>query len=229
MKIIDLFCKAGGASYGMFFANPFATIVGVDIEPQPRYPFDFIQADWNDIDLIEFDFAWASPPCWKYSRTVPLRYRKNHPDLIAPVRHKLLKTGIPYCMENVPCSPLRTSLKLRGDMFGLPVQKERWFETSFFILGPGQIRTKPKYQLISGDVSYKIKRDLMHVEWMNYDEYANSVPPDYSYYILKSYLDQINFMPGATNKINDTISVCGSAPGQNQFLIKRNNHDTRTI
>ena len=115
-RALDLFCCAGGASEGLRRAG--FEVVGVDIEPQPHYPFEFHQADALTFPLDGFDFIWASPPCQAY--TLCQRIQKNeHPDLVAPIRERLHANGAPYCIENVPGAPLVEPIELCGTMFGL--------------------------------------------------------------------------------------------------------------
>src|SRR5438477_307574 len=80
-------------------------VVGVDIQPQPNYPFQFIQNDALDLDpkfVASFDAIHASPPCQSYSDLAKRnRNADAWPRLISPVRTMLINTGLPYVIENV--------------------------------------------------------------------------------------------------------------------------------
>ena len=118
-RLLDLFCCAGGAGVG--YARAGFEVVGVDINPQPNYPFEFHQADaleylaehWQEFDVIH-----ASPPCQAFSRTKTL-HSNTHPDLIEPTRVAMIATGLPWVLENVVGAPLVDPMKLCGTEFGL--------------------------------------------------------------------------------------------------------------
>lgn len=150
MRILDLFCGAGGAAMGYHLAG--FEVVGVDIEKQPNYPFEFwrcdaigvlacgyLEADGDYYDVDCFDAIHASPPCQAYS-TLGTQQRGRdakllHPALIEPTRKLLEKTGLPYVIENVVGSPLVNPVKLCGSSFGLDLRRHRLFETNWEFVG----------------------------------------------------------------------------------------------
>jgi len=123
-------------------------VVGVDIEPQPNYPFEFIQADaltWVDMHAHEFTAIHASPPCQRYSVASKSHNGRaaDHPDLIADVRAFMHDAGKPYVIENVVGAPLMNPVTLCGTMFGggygvrgLRVIRHRLFESNIALSVP---------------------------------------------------------------------------------------------
>lgn len=138
-KLLDLFCCAGGAGMGYHQAG--FDVVGVDLRPQPRYPFEFIQADVLGLDpafIASFDAIHASPPCQAHTAMKTMHNAKDHADLVEPTRALLIASGKPWIMENVVGAPLKDPVLLCGTMFGLGIddaelRRHRLFETSFSI------------------------------------------------------------------------------------------------
>lgn len=137
MRLLDLYCKAGGAGEGYHRAG--FEVVGVDIEPQKRYPHKFHQADAIEYLMEhyrEFDAVHASPPCQGYCALKHLS-TKEHVMLLPHTRDALDLTGLPYVIENTPGAPIRATMMLCGTMFGLKtpcgaeVQRHRYFETNW--------------------------------------------------------------------------------------------------
>lgn len=139
MKMIDLFCGAGGCSVGYHNAG-FDEIIGVDIVDRHNYPFKFIKMDaleyLRTADLRDVDFIHASPPCQCYSKLKYLsgnveKWEEEHVDLVAPTRELLIKTGKPYVIENVEGAPLINPIKLCGSQFeNIYTQRPRLFESN---------------------------------------------------------------------------------------------------
>lgn len=207
MKLLDLFCKAGGAAMGYYRAG-FTEIVGIDIEPQPRYPFTFIQADAlrPPVDLSYFDVVHASPPCQRY--TMAQNAAKNaaaHPDLIPPTREMLIASGRPYVIENVVGAPLLNPATLCGLAFGLKVKRHRLFETPFLLLAPPCPSHDQDYFVIfghecrnrrSGDAAGRKNkiatgRAAMGIDWMTRGELSEAIPPAYTEWIGKQLIEAI--------------------------------------
>jgi DNA (cytosine-5)-methyltransferase 1 len=136
-KIADLYCGGGGAAMG--YARAGLEVVGFDINKQPHYPFEFVQADVLELGpeyLRQFDAVHASPPCQFYTGKTPTWGRKrvhweDHPQLIEPTREMLKAAEVDYVLENVKGAPVRNDIMLCGTMFGLRIIKHRYFECSF--------------------------------------------------------------------------------------------------
>jgi DNA (cytosine-5)-methyltransferase 1 len=194
-RALDLFCGAGGASVGLHRAG-FA-LVGVDIVPQPNYPFDFHRADAMTFPLDGYDLIWASPPCQPFT---PLAHREDltaYPDLIAPLRARL--ANVLFVIENVPQAPLRRDLILCGAMFGLRAYRHRIFECSFPVSQPPhpahRVRVNRRgenrrehwrnggFLTITGDVGVYCGPEAMGIDWMTGDEMSEAIPPAYAEYI----------------------------------------------
>jgi len=205
MKLLDLFCGAGGAAYGYHLAG-FDEIVGVDIKPQPRYPFEFVQADALGFVAEhghEFDVIHASPPCQRFSSATPNGYKEKHPDLIEPTRQALMSLGRPFVIENVAGARkhLKAPFMLCGSMFGLSIFRHRYFE-----IWPGVLMLTLTCQhdftpiYITGstgrsgcgfprkDASIARKREAMDIDWMVTSEIDQAIPPAYTEWIGKKIL-----------------------------------------
>jgi len=199
MKILDLYCGAGGAATGLKNAG-LTDITGIDKEDQPDYPFNFIKGDVLELTtefLQKFDFIWASPPCQLYSfgSIKHIRCGKVYPDLVDPTRQLLLKSRKPWVIENVPRAPIRRDLMLCGEMFKIRVIRHRHFEIEGFkVPQPKHIKhagtVKEKYYITcaghggNGSNKLSVWQDAMEIHWTkNKHSIAEAVPPKYSEYI----------------------------------------------
>lgn len=202
-RLLDLFCCAGGAAKGYHDAG--FEVVGVDINPQPNYPFEFHQADAMTYPLDGFDAVHASPPCQPFTAY----RRKGHgvgdgyPDLIAPTRERLEATGLPYVIENVAGAPLRNAVMLCGSSFGLDVRRHRYFESNVLLLAPpcdhgwqtprfacATNRTNPRSTVEVGvwRIPLEVQRRAMGIEWMGLRELSEAIPPAFTEHVGRQLL-----------------------------------------
>lgn len=133
-KLLDLFCGAGGAAMGYHRAG--FDVIGVDIAPQPDYPFEFYQGDALAFLIAHgrnFAARHASPPCQaSCALTKGTNRGREYEQLIPKTRDLLAAIGGPSVIENVQGSELRRDLTLCGEMFGLDVIRHRYFEIDGF-------------------------------------------------------------------------------------------------
>ena len=142
LKVLDLFCGAGGATRGLQLAG--FEVHGIDINSQPRYCGEgFTQGDAVTFGTYgwyrKFDFIWASPPCQHYCAMKTMKNARKHPDLIDPIRKRLIAMRIPFVIENVFGAPLKNATMLCVSMFklqsnGFQLRRHRYFEPHGFFL-----------------------------------------------------------------------------------------------
>jgi DNA (cytosine-5)-methyltransferase 1 len=204
--MLDLFCGAGGAAVGYHRAG--FEVVGVDINPQPHYPFAFEQADAMRVLEMDrpfvsgFDAIHASPPCQRWLGVPGALGESEYPDLIIPTRDLLQRIGLPWVIENVPGAPLDGFI-LCGASFGLPIVRHRRFETSPAILlapsachqsswerGTGHAGT---YPYAHGAWRPAWREHVMPTvwPWMTLEEAGEAIPPAYTEWIGRQLLQVI--------------------------------------
>jgi DNA (cytosine-5)-methyltransferase 1 len=215
--LLDLFCGAGGAAMGYHRAG--FDVVGVDIAPQPHYPFEFHQGDALDflkhvgrqshwrIGLRDFDAIHASPPCQAYSLASKSRRNSGHeyPDLLAPTRELLRARALPWVIENVVGAPMQANIALCGCQVGLALRRVRYFETSWAAapwVSPHH-HPEPVVSVVGhGTPSWVRKqlgynptiadyREAMGIDWMNRRELSQAIPPAYTELIGAQLLQHV--------------------------------------
>ena len=208
LKLLDLFCCAGGA--GMGYAQAGFDVTGVDIVPRPRYPFAFVQADvltLNPAWVAGFDAIHASPPCQAHSSLKSMHNAKDHPDLVPPTRAMLVASGRPWIIENVVGAPLINPITLCGTMFGLgtgeaELRRHRLFEMSHPpALTPQCTHRKARVIGVYGghgrdrrrahntqDFSTAQRAEAMGIDWMTGAELSQAIPPAYTEWLGRHLL-----------------------------------------
>jgi DNA (cytosine-5)-methyltransferase 1 len=203
MRLLDLYCGAGGASTGYALAG--FEVTGIDLKHGKRYPYKYIKGDvlayLDDLDFLRsFDVIHASPPCQTHSITQHLRNAQGKStskvDLIPQTRAALIASGKPYIIENVPGSPLIDPVLLCGSAFGLKVRRHRLFESNIKLIGStckhkeqgrpigiyGSMRDEiPK----GGKTADNMEQALgaMGINNMIWSELVEAIPPAYTKYL----------------------------------------------
>lgn len=185
---------------------------GVDKDPQPRYPYRFMQSDaveflvrYRDWIADCIDLVHASPPC-QFDSTCQRIMDNNHPDLIGPTRDALRATGVPYVIENVggAVPKLLDPVMLCGEMFGIETYRHRFFEASGFTLTepehPRHVAPQTKMgrriepghygQFIGNFSGVAHAREVLGTPWMNRDGMRECIPPVYTRWVGERFVEQ---------------------------------------
>ena len=189
-------------------------VVGVDISPQPHYPFTFVQADAlaPPFNLTDFDLVHASPPCQAYT-SMSNRWRGKGTladarlDLVGATRAVFNESGTPWVIENVRGAPL-AGFTLTGEMFGLGVHRPRIFEASWLILVPEapppfrdsvpvygkspdgrRLWTRVDGTELRAASSVDEASVAMGIDWLPWHELKESIPPAYTEFIGRAFME----------------------------------------
>lgn len=212
IRLLDLFCGAGGAAVGYHRAG--FEVVGCDIAPQPNYPFTAVRCSWDAIPIeeirVRFDAVHASPPCQGYSTQTA--DPSKHSRLIDEVRERLIEVGLPYVIENVEGARkhMRNPIRMCGSSFGLDVRRHRYFESNVPIVGKpcDHAWQTPRFRSLDmsmvragrlasvvgvhGHINYsgeaELRRKAMGIDWMTDTELVESVPPAYTEHIGRQFV-----------------------------------------
>jgi DNA (cytosine-5)-methyltransferase 1 len=194
--LLDLFCGAGGAAMGYHRAG--FDVIGMDIEDQPRYPFEFIRDNALEawVDLSNVAAVHASPPCQDHMRG-GLAGDHGTGWMLEEVRAMLTEWGRPWVIENVPGAPMRPDFILCGSQFGLQVRRHRWFETSWNgyclmppcdhsgavagVYGHPQGARGAWRGMLPG--SRESWSSAMGIDWMDVQGLSQAIPPAYTEHI----------------------------------------------
>lgn len=214
-RLLDLFCGAGGAGEGYHRAG--FEVVGVDIEPQPNYPFTFYRGDALTTlqDAIEEGMTYgcvaihASPPCrfaTDYARTGNVGV---HPNLIPGTRRLLEAIGLPYVIENIVGARdhLRDPVQICGTGLGLKVQRHRLFEASFALMGVpcAHGQNAPRFTAATNRaensrrtveigvwrIPLDVQQRAMGIDWMTLEELSEAIAPAYTEHIGRYLMAEI--------------------------------------
>lgn len=222
-RLLDLYCGGGGAAMGYYRAG--FDVTGVDVAPQPEYPFAFVQGDaveYLRAHGAEFDAVHASPPCQRHSVASkgfnPIG-RLSHPDLIPPTRAALEAIGRPWIMENVVGAPLHSPVTLCGQMFGLGVIRHRWFESSIQLGTPAHPRhgarvaslgRRPRegelHCVVGGVPDINGARAAMGIDWLAAPQLKDAIPPAYTEFLGRQLLAAV-LLAAVTDRMQSSAAV----------------------
>jgi DNA (cytosine-5)-methyltransferase 1 len=211
MKLLDLFCGAGGCSMG--YARAGFTCTGIDINPHPDYPFEFLLDDALCIDFRDYDVVHASPPCQLFSVSAS-GDGGGHPDYVEPIRERLRAWGGPYVIENVVGCPLIDPIMLCGTEFNLQakcedgivrqLRRHRLFESNVALQNNGGCKHSGRAISVVGhsggvkatrsgeyQATKATAKIAMGIDWMLHEDITQAIPPAYTEHIGRQIMEYL--------------------------------------
>lgn len=215
-RLLDLFCGPGGAAVGYHRAG--FDVIGVDIETQPDYPYEFHQGDalaFLDEHGHQFDAVHASPPCTEHTTLTGRRPDQGTGHLLEDTLRALeTRQDGAWVVENVMGADMPTDMVLCGTMFGLRVYRHRRFRIGPALPmlqipehHPHRVRAARKQRMrawevglfltVTGDAAKKSKRErpimaaAMGIEHIGRQGVNLTIPPAYTHHIGEQLIDAL--------------------------------------
>lgn len=135
MDFLHVFADKGVESEVL---TEYGDVIRLSINPEDTNASQPIRADATQApfaDGVQFDLGLLQPPCTKWSE-MPSADTEAAPNLIPAARKLARQHCDDFIIENKPRAPLMDPTTLSGEMFGLPIQYERAFETTFEVTPP---------------------------------------------------------------------------------------------
>jgi len=192
----------------------FGNVIRIGIDPKdtnrssPLKADAHLEAEGKDWDLpikddVTFDFGLFHPVCSRWAATTSISGDPDsHENMIPSARSIAKEYCDHYAIENVPRAPLDDPTILNGRMFGLPIEYERGFETSFRVPQPPRERrflttegSSEKAETSSFFFSERSRKWWASAKNYNPGQYPkqhlakNTIPAPFIHYILRSWLE----------------------------------------
>lgn len=209
--LVDGYCCQGGAGEGYRRAG--FDVLGVDIAPQPRYPFPMVQADLLEFlrsaNLASVAAFHVSPPCHDHTVLSSLSGLDGTGHLLADTRAFLAGQDKPWVIENTPGAPMRADLTLCGAMFGLRTYRHRWFEIDPRLPILLAERSHPAHRVpastrgrkdhwdaggnatVTGNIGSYVGPEAMGIDWMTGYGLSQAIPPAYTEFIGRQLIEAL--------------------------------------
>jgi hypothetical protein len=191
--------------------SDFGTVVRVGIDPHDTNDSQPIAADAHISDKdwefpfkddVTFDLGVFHPVCTKWAATTSISGDpEEHENMIPSARQIANRYCRHHIIENVVRAPLQDPVKLNGRMFGLPIEYERAFETSFHVPEPprnGSLLTSdgPSDNVETSSFFFSERSKEWWAAAKNYSPHPypkshlakNAIPAPFIYYLLRAWI-----------------------------------------
>lgn len=154
-------------------------------------------------DDVTFDLGLFHPVCSRWAATTSISGEpESHENMIPSARAIAEEYCDHHIIENVPKAPLQNPTILNGRMFGLPIEYERGFETSFDVPQPPRERhlltnEGPSENAETSSFFFSERSKKWWASTKNYDPrpYSkqhlakNTIPAPFIHYLLRAWIE----------------------------------------